>query len=82
MRSHLICACDIFKETNKMLLFLVEWLPLAEMVLIPATDNEKGLTVEGVKAESLTTTQRRFFSRFPTADSCCNATDSSIDWLK
>ncbi len=57
----------------------VEWLPLGEMVLVPAADDEKGLTDEVVKAEPLTTTPPRFFSRFPTADSCCNATDTSID---
>ncbi len=32
----------------------VEWLPLAEMVLIPAADDEKGLTDEVVKTEPLT----------------------------
>jgi hypothetical protein len=57
----------------------IEWLPLAKMVLVPATDDEKGLKDEVVKAEPLTMTPPRFFSRFPTADSCCNATDSSID---
>jgi hypothetical protein len=57
----------------------VEWLPLAEMVLIPAADDEKGLKDEVVKAEPLITTPPCFFSRFPTADSCCDATDSSID---
>jgi hypothetical protein len=51
-------------------------LPLTEVeVLIPADADEKGLSDEGDKAEPLTTTPR-FFSRFPTADSCCNATDS------
>ncbi len=57
----------------------VKWLPLAEMVLVPAADDEKGLTDEVVKAEPLITTLSCFLSRFPTADSCCDATDSSID---
>jgi hypothetical protein len=57
----------------------VEWLPQAEMVLVPAADDEMGLTDEVVKAEPLTMTPPCFFSRFPTADSCCDATDSSID---
>jgi hypothetical protein len=57
----------------------IEWLHLAEMVLFPTADDEKGLTDEVVKAELLTTTPPCFFSRFPTADSCCDAADSSID---
>ncbi len=58
---------------------VIEWLPLAKMVLVPAADDEQGLTDEVVKVETFTTTPPRFFSRFPTADSCCNATDLSID---
>jgi hypothetical protein len=51
-------------------------LPLTEVeVLIPAITDKKGLTDEGDKAEPLTMTPH-FCSRFPTADSCCNATDS------
>jgi hypothetical protein len=57
----------------------IEWLPLAEMVHVPVTDDEKGFTDEVVKAEPLTTTSPHFISRFPTADSCCNFMDSSID---
>ena len=57
----------------------VEWLPLAEMVLIPVADDEKGPTDEEVKAEPLTTTPPCFVSRFQTADSYCNATGTSID---
>ncbi len=57
-------------------------LPLTEVeVLIPANADEKGLSDKGDKAESLTTTPC-FFSKFPTADSCCNATDSYIHFLK
>ncbi len=44
-------------------------------VLVPADADEKGLSDEGNEAEPLTTTPC-FFSRFPTADSCCNAMDS------
>ncbi len=51
-------------------------LPLIEVeVLVTANADEKGLLDEGDKAEPLTTAPR-LFSRFPTADSCCNATDS------
>jgi hypothetical protein len=51
-------------------------LPLTEVeVLVPANADEKGLTDEGDKAEPLTTTPY-FCSRFPTADFCCNPTDS------
>ncbi len=57
----------------------VKWLPLVVMVLVPAADDEKGHTDEVVKAEPLTTTPPCFFSKFPTADSCCDAMDSSID---
>jgi hypothetical protein len=57
----------------------IEWLPLVEIVLVPAADDEKGLTDEVAKAEPLTMTPPHFFSRFPTADSCCDTTDSSID---
>ncbi len=51
-------------------------LPLTEVeVLVHADADEKGLSDEGDKAEPLTMTPC-FFSRFLTADSCCNATDS------
>ncbi len=51
-------------------------LPLIEVeVLVPAYADEKGLSDKGDKAEPLTTTPC-FFSRFPTADSYYNATDS------
>ena len=56
--------------------------PLTEIeVLVPANPDEKGLSDEGDKTEPLTTTPR-FFSRFPTADSCSDDTDSPIDSLK
>jgi hypothetical protein len=51
-------------------------LPLTEVeVLVPADADGKGLSDNGDNAKPLTTTPC-FFSRFPTADSCCNATDS------
>jgi hypothetical protein len=50
-------------------------------VLIPANADEKGLSDKGDKTEPLTTTPR-FLSRFPTADSCCNTTDSYIQLLE
>jgi hypothetical protein len=51
-------------------------LPLTEVeVLVPVNADEKRLSDEGDKAEPLTTTPR-FFGRFPTTDSYCNAMDS------
>jgi hypothetical protein len=56
--------------------------PLTEIeVLISANADEKGLSDEGDKTEPLTMTPC-FFSRFSTADYCCNATDSYIQLLK
>jgi hypothetical protein len=51
-------------------------LPLTEVeVLVPVDADKKGISDEVDKAEPLTMTPC-FFSRFPTADFCCNATDS------
>jgi hypothetical protein len=65
---------DIFLWEEKANKFCL--LPLTKVeVLIPANADKKGLSDKGDKAEPLTMTPR-FFSRFPTADYCCNATDS------
>ena len=47
----------------------IDWLALAEVVLVPAADDEKGLTDESKAPDSLTLTPPIFFSRFPTDDS-------------